>query len=176
MQSSHYFAWKIIDAHYLANRIFDSKELIPNGTSNHAHVRRPINIVLREYGSQVHVPALDFKIFRRDTAIRCMPILIAIDNLNRVVDIGRNAFDKRNLILDGEGVCHDEGLGIMRPGTDAVHSPATGFNPDKIVSEIVQLLFYPYLARFANGDDTDYRRNPNSDSQNREEAAHLVSE
>jgi hypothetical protein len=62
----------------------------------------------------------------------------------------------------------------MGPRAHAIHRATSGFDPHKIVPEIVQLLLDSGLAGFADGDDTDDRRNPDGYSQDRQDASHLV--
>src|SRR6516164_9553003 len=64
----------------------------------------------------------------------------------------------------------------MRARTHSVNRTAPGFDPDKVISQIVELLFDARLSRSADSDHTDYRRNPDRDSQDRQNASHLVSE
>ncbi len=64
----------------------------------------------------------------------------------------------------------------MRAGADAVDRPAASFNPDEVVSQVVQLLLHARLSRFADSHDTDHSRNPDGDPQNSQNASHLVSE
>src|SRR6516162_2226385 len=64
----------------------------------------------------------------------------------------------------------------MRARTHSVNRTAPGFDPDKVISQIVELLFDARLSRAADSDHTDYRRNPDRDSQDRQNASHLVSE
>ena len=64
----------------------------------------------------------------------------------------------------------------MRSGADAIDRPASGFNPDEIVSKVVEVLLDSGLPGIADCDDTDHGSNPDGDSQNRQDASHLVSE
>jgi len=105
-----------------------------------------------------------------------VPILIAVDYLNWIIHIRRNAFDQRNLIFDRDGIGHDQRLRVMRACADAVDRPTARFNPDEVVAKIVQLLLDSRLSGFADGHDTNDGRNPDSDPQNCQDAAHLVSE
>jgi hypothetical protein len=62
----------------------------------------------------------------------------------------------------------------MGPRAHAIHRATSGLDPHKIVPEIVQLLLDSGLSGFADGDDTDDRRNPDRYSQDRQDASHLV--
>jgi hypothetical protein len=64
----------------------------------------------------------------------------------------------------------------MRPSADTVDRTAASFNPDEVVSKIVQLLLDSCLTCVADGHDTDHGGNPDGDSQNRQNVSHLVSE
>jgi hypothetical protein len=59
---------------------------------------------------------------------------------------------------------------------DAVDGPATSFNPDEVVSQVVELLLNSRLTSLADSYDTDDSRNPDGDPQNRQDASHLISE
>src|SRR5204862_450980 len=63
-----------------------------------------IDVVLREHGTPVDEPALDVEVFRRDPPVPRIPVLVAGDDLDRAVDVGRGALDERNLILDGDRI------------------------------------------------------------------------
>jgi hypothetical protein len=104
-----------------------------------------------------------------------VPILVAIDNLDPIIHIRRNAFDQRNLIFEGHGIGHRQRFGVMCPCPDAIDRPPASLNPDKIIPQIVQLQLDPRLSRFADGDDADDRRDSDGYSQNRQDASHLVS-
>jgi hypothetical protein len=173
MKRSHNFTGKICDPYHLSNRIFDTKKLVAHSTSKHTNVCGSVHIVLRKCRALVYKPALDVEVFRRNTAVGCMPVLVAIDDLHRIVYIGRNAFDQRNLILDGHCISDYQRLSIMGPRAHTVHRTPSGFNPDKIVSKI-SVAARLGLSGFADGDDTDNRRNPDRYSQDRQDASHLV--
>ena len=64
----------------------------------------------------------------------------------------------------------------MRAGADAVDRAAASFNPDEVVSKVVQLLLDSRLSGFADGHDTDHGRNPDGDPQDRQDAPHFISE
>jgi hypothetical protein len=64
----------------------------------------------------------------------------------------------------------------MGAGSHAVDRATTRFNPDEVVSKIVELLLDAGLSRFADGyyaDDRGYSDGDPKDSQN---ASHLVPE
>src|ERR1700730_17619962 len=132
MKSSHNFARQAIDAHDFSNWVFDAKKLVPNRFPNDANVRRAIHVILREDRSLVHEPALNVEEFWRDAAVGGVPILIAIDALDGIVHIGRDALDYRNLVLNSHGISHHQRLRIVSAGANAIHRPASGFNPDEV--------------------------------------------
>ena len=105
-----------------------------------------------------------------------MPILIAVDHLHWIVHIRRNTLDQRNLVLDRNGIGHHQRARIMRARAHSVDRPAPSFDPDEVVSEVVQLLLDSRLSRVPDCHDTDDRRNSDGNSQNRQDASHLVSE
>src|ERR1700682_4350305 len=100
MKSSHDFAGQAIDSYYFPHWRFDAKKLVPNCFSKDANVRRAIHVILREDRSLVDVPALDVEVFGRNAAVGGVPILIAIDDLDRIIHIRRDALDERDLVLD----------------------------------------------------------------------------
>ncbi len=105
-----------------------------------------------------------------------MPILVAIDDLHRIIYVGRNALDERNLILNSHGVSHHQRLGVMCPSSDAIHRSSSRLNPHKVVAQIVQLLLDARLSCFSDRNNTNDRGDPDGNSQYRQDAAHLVSE
>src|ERR1700730_2994155 len=176
MKGRHDLAGKAIDAYHFSNRCFNTEKLFPNGSPNHANVSRPIHVILREYCALIHVPTFDVEVFGRNAAVGGVPILIAVDNLNRIIHIRRNALDQRNLVLDCDGIGHNQRLRVMRACPDAVDRPAASFNPDEVFSQVVQLLLVSLLSRVADGHDTDDSCNPDGDPQHSQDASHLVSE
>src|SRR5260370_36695252 len=99
MKRSYDFTGKVGDPYHLADRIFDTKKLVTHCTSKHTNICGSIHIVLRKKGPLVDKPALDVEGFRRNAAVRCVAILVAVDDLHGVIHIGRSTLDKRNLIL-----------------------------------------------------------------------------
>jgi hypothetical protein len=64
----------------------------------------------------------------------------------------------------------------MRARADAVHRSASGFNPDEVVSEVVEVLLDSGLPGIADGHYTDDSGNPNGYAQDCQDASHLVPE
>ncbi len=64
----------------------------------------------------------------------------------------------------------------MRARTHAVPRTAPCFNPYKVIAQIIQLLLDPRLSRFADSHNANHRRDTDGDSQDSQNAAHLVSE
>ena len=176
MKGRHHLAGKVTHPHYFSDRTLNPEQLIPNRTTNHANVRRTIRVFLREDRALIHVPTFDIEVLGRNATVGGMPILIAVDHLHWIVHIRRNTLDKRNLVLDRNSIGHHQRARIMRARAHSVHRSASSFDPNEVVSEVVQLLLDSRLSRVANCHDTDDRRNPDGDSQNRQDASHLVSE
>ncbi len=139
------------------------------------HPRRGRRL-LGEDGALIGVPALDVEEFRGHAAIGGKPVLIAVNDLDMIVDIGRNRFDQRDLILDGGGVGHGQGRGAVRAGAYAIDGAASGFDPHEIIAEIVHLLLDPRLAGFADGHHADHRGDADGDAHDGQHAAHFISE
>jgi hypothetical protein len=133
----------------------DTKKLLLNCTSKHANVCYPVNVILREKGALLYKPALYIEEFWRNSPIGSVPILISIDDLDRIIDIGRHTLDQRNLLLNRECICPCQRCGIVRSSLDAVDGTPTGFDPDEVVSKIVKLLLDSSLSGVADGHDTD---------------------
>ncbi len=176
MKCSHDLAGKAADANDFPNRVLHSKQLIAHCAADHADICGAVDIVLREDGALIHIPSLDVEIFRRHSAIRGMPVLVPVHDLHRIVYVRRNALDERDLVLDGNGIRHHQCFCIVRARAHAVHGTASCFNPDKIIPEIVQLLLDAGLSRLADGHDANDGRNPYRDSQDSQDAPHLISE
>src|SRR5712672_400665 len=100
MENGHYFARKIIDAHHFADRIFRAKKLFANRAPYGANVGSAVHIILGENRALIDVPTLYIEVLGGYSAVRGMPVLIAVHNLYRIVDVGRNTFDQRHLILE----------------------------------------------------------------------------
>src|SRR4029077_3127905 len=67
-------------------------------------------------------------------------------------------------------------LGAMRARAHPVHRAAARFDPHEIIAEIVELPLHLGLARLADGDHANDRRDADRDAEDREQAAHLVRE
>jgi hypothetical protein len=64
----------------------------------------------------------------------------------------------------------------MRARANAVDRPSTRFNPNEVVSKVIQLLLNSRLSCSADGHHTNYSRDPDRDSENCQDTPHLVSE
>jgi hypothetical protein len=62
----------------------------------------------------------------------------------------------------------------MRASAHSIHRPPARFYPDKIIPQVVQLLFDLGLPSFAYRDDADNRRDPDGDAQDRKHASHFI--
>jgi hypothetical protein len=163
-------------ANHLSDRVLDTEELRAHGTSDHTHVRGALDVVLRESGPLVDDPSFDVEVFRRHPPVGRMPVLISVDDLDRIVHVGGNALDQRDLILDGHRVGDRQGCRVSRAGAHSADGPTARFDPDEIVAEIVELLLDAHLAGLADGDDADHCRDPDRDPEDRQKAPHFVPE
>src|SRR5436305_5576919 len=100
MQGGDDLARQTVHTDHFADGVFDAEKLVANGAADGTHIGGSIHIVLRKNGALIHVPTLDIKIFWRHATVGGVPVLVAVDDLNWVVDVGRNALDERNLVLD----------------------------------------------------------------------------
>jgi hypothetical protein len=64
----------------------------------------------------------------------------------------------------------------VRPGPHPIDSAAASLNPNKIVSQIIELLFDARLPRLANRHYADHGGDSNGDAQHGQYAAHFVPE
>ena len=62
----------------------------------------------------------------------------------------------------------------MRASAHSIHRASARFYPDKIIPQVVQLLFDLGLSGFADRDDADNRRDPDGDAQDRQHASHFI--
>src|SRR5258708_36636 len=171
-----HLAGKVLDADYLANGVIGAEELLPDRAANHADISGAIDVVLRERGALVDHPSFDVEVFHRHAAVLGEPVLIAVDDLRRSVDVRRHALDQRNLILDGGHIGKRQRRRRMRPSANSVDGAAAFLDPDEIVAEVVQLLFDARLAGIADGDHADDGRDADRDAEHRQETSHLVAE
>src|SRR6516225_9889879 len=154
------FAGEIVDTDDFPHGVFGAEELIANGAAHNADIGGTVDIVLREDRALIHEPPFDVKEFRRDAAIDGVPVLIGIDDLDGIVDVRRYALDEGDLVLNGDSICLDERLGIVRSRAHAVDGAAARFDPDEVVSQVVEVLFDAGLPGFANGDNANDGGNP----------------
>jgi hypothetical protein len=173
---THNLAGHVFDAHDLPDGIFDAEKLIAHGSTDHADVGGSLNVVLRKGRALVDVPALDVEVFGRNAAVSGVPVLIAIDDLDSAVDVGRDALNQGHLILDGNSVAHNQGLRAVGAGAPAIDGAAARFDPNEIVAEIVELLFDASLAGFADGHDANHRSDANGDAEDGQHAAQFVAQ
>ena len=71
---------------------------------DHANVRGAIDVVLREDGALIDDPAFDVEVLGRNAPVRRVPVLVAVDHLDGIIDVRRDALDQRDLILDGDRI------------------------------------------------------------------------
>ena len=100
--------------------------------------------------------------------------MVGINNLNGIVDIGRDTFDERDLVFDGDGVGYNQGFGVVSAGAYAVDGAAASFDPNEIVAEIVEMLLDAGLAGLPDGDDADDGGNADGDTEDGQDAAQFV--
>jgi hypothetical protein len=176
VEDSNYFTGEVFYADNFSDGIFGAKELLANGEANIANVRGTFDIFVGEDGALIGVPTLDVKEFRGHAAIGGKPVLIAVNDLHVIIDVGRNCLDESDLVFDGSGVGHGEGRRSVRAGAYAIDRAASGFDPHEIVAEIVHLFFDARLAGFADGYDADYGSDADGDAHDSQQAAHFISE
>src|SRR5258708_36063686 len=99
MKSGHYLTRNVLHAYHFPNRVLDAKKLIAHGATDRADIRGSVHIVLGKCGALIHIPALYVELFRRNTSEPGKPVLVSIDDLHRSIDVRRNTFDQRDLIL-----------------------------------------------------------------------------
>jgi hypothetical protein len=62
----------------------------------------------------------------------------------------------------------------VRASAHSIHGASARFYPNKIVAQVVQLLFDLRLPGFADCYDADNRRDPDGDAQDRQHASHFI--
>src|SRR5260370_9682624 len=110
-------------------------------------------------------PWLTLKVFRETSSLRVMPILFAVPHLNGITTVGENTLDERYLVLNSYRIRHNQCFGIVRARAHAVHRAAPGFNPYKVIAQLIQVLLDSRLPRFANSDATNPSCDTHGDSQ-----------
>src|SRR6202051_2289588 len=155
MEDADYFAGQVLYADNFSNGIFRAKELLANGDANIADVRGTFDVLVGEHGALVRVPTLDVEKFRGHATIGRKPVLIAVNSLHVIINIGRNRFDESDLVFDGSGVRHGKRRGAVSAGAHTTDGASSRFDPHEIVTQVVHLLFDARLAGFADGDDTN---------------------
>jgi len=176
VEHRNHLARHVANAHHLPDRILGSEELIAHRATDHADVGGPIDVVLGERGPLVHDPALDVEVVGGDAAVRRVPVLVAVDHLHGRVDVGRDALDERNLVLDRHRIGERQRLRPAHARSNPVHRPAPGLDPDEVVPEIVHLLLDLGLAGLADGDHADHRGDSDRDAEDGQKASRLVAE
>jgi hypothetical protein len=73
------------------------------------------------------------------------------DDLNMAIHVGRHALDQRHLLDDRIGVIEHQRPSTARPRPQAVSGTAAGLDPDKVVTQTLQLVFYFAAAGVADG-------------------------
>jgi hypothetical protein len=86
----------------------------------------------------------------------------------------RHASDQRHLLKYGLGVTEHKGSCAASSYSHAIPGAAAGFDPYKVVTEALQLVFDSVTASITDGDDTNKRSNPYGDAENGEDTAEPV--
>ena len=60
------------------------------------------------------------------------PILVAEEDLDAQIDVGRQIREERDLLLERGQIPHREALGAMRPGPYPIDIAVAGFDPDDV--------------------------------------------
>ncbi len=166
----------ILDPHDFSDGVLYAEELIPHGPSDHAYVSRSLNVILSKRRALIHVPALNVEIFGRDSAVSGVPVLVSVDDLDRTINIWRDALNQRHLILNGHSIAHHQRFRAVCSGAPAIDGASPRFNPYKIVAKAVELLLDARLARFSNRHHANHRRDPDGDAQDRKNTPQFVSQ
>jgi hypothetical protein len=102
------------------------------------------------------------------------PVISSINDLHAAVHIRRHALDQRHLLKDGLGVTVHKGSCAASSCSHAIPGAATRFDPDKVVTEALQLVFDLAAAGITDGDDTNKCSNPYRDAENGKDTAEPV--
>ena len=87
-------AGHVLDSHHFPDGVLHTEKLIPHGPPDDAYISRSLDVVLRKGRTLIDVPALDVEVFRRDSAVSRVPVLVPVDDLDRAVDVRRDALNQ----------------------------------------------------------------------------------
>ena len=105
LERRDHLAGQVVHADHLADRVLGAEELVAHGAADHADVGGALDVVLRRTRRPGRsTQRLMSKYSGRDAAVAGEPVLVAVDDLDRAVDVRRDALDQRDLILDRDGV------------------------------------------------------------------------
>jgi hypothetical protein len=90
------------------------------------------------------------------------------------VHIGRHTFDQWDLLGNRCGVGEYESAIGSRPVADPISCTTPSFNPDKVVSQTLELALDAAAARIPNRHNADERTYSHRDAYNREDASHPI--
>ncbi len=102
--------------------------------ANFINVRRVIHILAvtpRPHDG----PLTNLKIVRRNTAIVRIPVLVAVDDLYVVIDVGRSAYDVRYRLANGACIVGREALSLAIACAHAIDLPTAGLIPDHVLAQ-----------------------------------------
>jgi hypothetical protein len=92
------------------------------------------------------------------------------------VNIWGSAFYSGHLVEDGPAIAERQGLAAPASDADAIPRPAPRFEPDKVIADVMKLVFHPFGSRFADTDDADKRTDARNDAKHGQDAPDFVPE
>src|SRR5437763_13978812 len=169
-------AGHVLNAHDFPDGVLYAEKLIPHGPPDHTYVRGSLDVVLRKCRALVKVPALNVEIFWRHPPVSGIPVLVSIDDLDRAVDVRRDALNQRHLILNSHGIAHHQRFRTVCTSASAIDGAPARLDPHEILAEAVELLLDARLAGFSNRNDANHGGDPDRDTQDREHTSQFVSQ
>ena len=94
----------VVDADVLADRVGFVEEVGRDRRSDDGDAVARVEVALCDEGARLDDEGADVQVFRRDAVDRCIPVLVAVDDLIGTVDCRRYVVDVLYLVLDGRRV------------------------------------------------------------------------
>ena len=91
----------VVDADVLADRVGFVEEVGRDRRPDDGDAVARVEVALSDEGARLDDEGADVQVFRRDAVDRCIPVLVAVDDLIGTVDRRRYIVDVLYLVLDG---------------------------------------------------------------------------
>ena len=173
-QDADDFVRLVVDADVLADRVDFVKEVGSDGRADDGDAVARVEVVLGDEGARLDDEGADVQVFRRDAVDRCIPVLVAVDDLIGTVDRRRYVVDVLYLVLDGHGVIVFQFL--TRPGcrTDAALIGRAGRDDEHVAAQAGDGVGDVLLDAHADGNHGDDGADADDDAQHGQDGAQFV--